>query len=52
VDVRALRAFLGARVPSYMVPAAIDVRDELPRTSTGKADRTALRGEWERRGEP
>jgi acyl-coenzyme A synthetase/AMP-(fatty) acid ligase len=52
VDVRALRAFVGGRVPSYMVPAAIEVREELPRTSTGKADRAVLRGEWERREEP
>jgi amino acid adenylation domain-containing protein len=51
VDARALRSFLGARVPNYMVPASIEVREELPRTSTGKADRTALRGEWELREE-
>lgn len=52
VDARALRTFLGGRVPNYMVPAAIDVREEdLPRTSTGKADRTVLRREWEKRGE-
>jgi amino acid adenylation domain-containing protein len=49
VEPRSLRAWVGARLPGYMVPAAIEVRDELPRTSTGKADRTALRGDWERK---
>jgi acyl-coenzyme A synthetase/AMP-(fatty) acid ligase len=51
VDVRALRTYLGRRLPNYMVPAGIDVRAELPRTSTGKADRTLLRTEWEGREE-
>jgi amino acid adenylation domain-containing protein len=30
------------RVPPYMVPEDVDVRDQLPRTSTGKIDRRAL----------
>jgi len=29
-------------VPRYMVPELIEVRGELPRTSTGKTDRTRL----------
>jgi amino acid adenylation domain-containing protein len=45
----ALRAFCGERLPLYMVPESVEVRRDLPRTSTGKADRTALRSEWERR---
>jgi amino acid adenylation domain-containing protein len=49
VEARALRVFLGSRLPNYMVPAGIEVREELPRTSTGKADRTQLRMEWETR---
>ncbi len=38
-----LRAWLVGRVPSYMVPAAFAVVPALPRTSTGKLDRGALR---------
>jgi amino acid adenylation domain-containing protein len=45
----ALRAFCRSHLSTYMVPDQIDVRPELPRTSTGKADRTALRAEWEPR---
>lgn len=52
VDVRALRAYLAGRLPNYMVPASLDVREELPRTSTGKADRTQLRTDWEEREAP
>jgi amino acid adenylation domain-containing protein len=50
VDARGLRAFLGARLPSYMVPERLEVLRELPRTSTGKADRARLAREWEARG--
>jgi pyochelin synthetase len=46
--VRALRAYLGGRLPNYMIPASLEVREELPRTSTGKADRTQLRADWEK----
>jgi L-proline---[L-prolyl-carrier protein] ligase len=48
LDVRALRAYLGGRLPNYMIPASLEVREELPRTSTGKADRTQLRADWEK----
>jgi amino acid adenylation domain-containing protein len=37
-----LRAFCMTRVPRYMVPERIDLRDALPKTSTGKLDRQAL----------
>jgi acyl-coenzyme A synthetase/AMP-(fatty) acid ligase len=50
VEPQALRAHCAARLPAYMVPERIEVRRELPRTSTSKADRTALRGEWEATG--
>ena len=30
------------RLPSYMVPEMVEFREEMPRTSTGKVDRTGL----------
>lgn len=33
-------------LPPYAVPAAIDLREVLPRTPTGKVDRKALVSEW------
>ncbi|MEL7448084.1 MAG: amino acid adenylation domain-containing protein [Pseudomonadota bacterium] len=41
-DLGLLRTALGERLPDYMVPAAITVLDELPRTPAGKIDRNAL----------
>jgi amino acid adenylation domain-containing protein len=37
-----LAAFCAERIPSYMVPETFELADALPRTSTGKIDRTAL----------
>ena len=37
-----LQHFCGERVPKYMVPEAIHIRQALPKTSTGKIDRQAL----------
>jgi amino acid adenylation domain-containing protein len=45
-DLAELRLFSRERLPSYMIPERIEVRAELPRTSTGKADRGRLTQEW------
>jgi hypothetical protein len=41
-DPAALRAYLGAVLPQYMIPSAIVALDALPRTPNGKTDRRAL----------
>lgn len=47
LDPTALRAYCRERVPAAMVPEVVALRDTLPRTSTGKLDRVALRSGWE-----
>ncbi|WP_418959817.1 amino acid adenylation domain-containing protein [Streptomyces tritici] len=42
IDQAALRAFVGERLPEYMVPSAIVVLDALPLTDVGKIDTEAL----------
>ena len=39
----AVREFVAARLPGYMVPSAIAIVDALPRTSAGKIDRVRVR---------
>ena len=41
-DPATLRAFVGAMLPGYMVPAAVVVLDAFPLTPNGKVDRDAL----------
>ncbi|SPL92160.1 Siderophore biosynthesis non-ribosomal peptide synthetase modules [[Actinomadura] parvosata subsp. kistnae] len=41
-DPRLLREHLAGRLPEFMIPAAIVVLAELPRTANGKVDREAL----------
>lgn len=48
-DPDALKTFCSKHLPSYMIPENVEILDSLPRTSTGKADRQALRTAWERR---
>jgi acyl-CoA synthetase (AMP-forming)/AMP-acid ligase II len=44
-DPRALREFLTARLPGYMIPDQITVTDTLPLTANGKLDRTTIAGQ-------
>jgi acyl-coenzyme A synthetase/AMP-(fatty) acid ligase len=37
-----LRRHMASRLPRYMMPARLEITDELPRTSTGKIDRQRL----------
>jgi amino acid adenylation domain-containing protein len=41
-----IRAFCAQRLPTYMVPETVEVLEDFPRTSTGKADRQALMQSW------
>ncbi|HEU4928849.1 MAG TPA: amino acid adenylation domain-containing protein [Candidatus Krumholzibacteria bacterium] len=42
IDVADLHAFCGEYLPRYMVPESIELRESLPKTSTGKVDKVAL----------
>jgi acyl-coenzyme A synthetase/AMP-(fatty) acid ligase len=37
-----LQRYCAERIPSYMIPEAVEFRNDLPKTSTGKIDRPAL----------
>jgi len=49
LDSNQLRGHCSRFLSTYMVPAQTEIRSEMIRTSTGKADRQALRSEWEER---
>jgi acyl-CoA synthetase (AMP-forming)/AMP-acid ligase II len=42
---RELEAFCAKHLPKYMIPGTIEFRGSLPKTSTGKIDKTGLRDE-------
>lgn len=48
-DDRSVLAFCKDRLPVYMIPEQLQLVDSLPRTSTGKADRTVLLEQWKRK---
>jgi len=43
IDTTALLGFCAEKMPRHMVPKAVEVLDELPKTSSGKVDYPALR---------
>jgi surfactin family lipopeptide synthetase A len=45
VSTSELRSFLKTRLPSYMIPGNIQVRESLPKSSSGKIDRQKLAAE-------
>jgi crotonobetaine/carnitine-CoA ligase len=56
-DVADLAGFLRARLPGFMVPRFVELIAELPKTVTGRADKTALRalgdgGTWDLSSHP
>lgn len=48
---KAIRSFCAERLPSYMIPREIEIREALPKTSTGKADRQLLSKDWKEKGQ-
>jgi amino acid adenylation domain-containing protein len=42
LDKKEIQVFCGRYVPRYMVPELIELREDLPKTSTGKINRTQL----------
>ena len=42
IEAADLHAFCGEYLPRYMVPESIELRESLPKTSTGKVDKVAL----------
>ena len=44
LDPKSLIAYMRSKLPLYMVPATIEVRDQLPRSPNGKFDRSPIEG--------
>jgi amino acid adenylation domain-containing protein len=42
IDLSELRMYLGKKIPQYMIPDEIEFCSSLPKTSTGKVDKTGL----------
>ena len=42
MDSRELQKYCAGRIPAYMVPETIELRESLPKTSTGKVDKVEL----------
>ena len=42
LEAEELKRYCSTTLPTYMIPAMIDILDALPKTSTGKTDRVAL----------
>jgi amino acid adenylation domain-containing protein len=42
IDVRSVQGYLGERLPRYMLPESIELRESLPLTSTAKVDKRRL----------
>ena len=45
IDAEALRVFLGQELARYKQPKRLVVREQLPKTASGKLDKVALHGE-------
>ena len=45
VSIDELREFCRGQLPAYMIPDSLELRESLPRTSTGKFDRQAMSAE-------
>jgi acyl-CoA synthetase (AMP-forming)/AMP-acid ligase II len=46
LDPSSVIAYMRRKLPLYMVPAAVEVRDQLPRSPNGKFDRALLKSEF------
>jgi acyl-CoA synthetase (AMP-forming)/AMP-acid ligase II len=44
-DLEKLKAHCKEKMPPYMIPQAIEVRDSLPRNANGKIDRSLIKSE-------
>jgi crotonobetaine/carnitine-CoA ligase len=45
VEAEELRAFMAERAPRFMVPDQVEIREEMPKTETGKIQKSVLRAQ-------